>query len=45
LLERRLAAGELALHATLAALDAAEVDIDPGLLVNVNTVDELRSLG
>jgi molybdopterin-guanine dinucleotide biosynthesis protein A len=45
LLERRLAAGEVALHATLAALDAAEVDNDPGLLVNVNTFDELRSLG
>lgn len=44
-LERRLAAGELSLHATLDELEAVEVDIAPGLLVNVNTADELRSLG
>lgn len=44
-LERRLAAGELSLHTTLDELEAVEVDIAPGLLVNVNTADELRSLG
>lgn len=44
-LERRLAAGELALRATLDELETVEIDIPPGLLVNVNTADELRSLG
>ena len=41
-LERRLAAGELTLRAALDELDTAEVHISPELLVNVNTVDELR---
>ena len=45
LLERRLAAGELALHGALHELDAAEVETESALLVNVNTTDELRSLG
>jgi molybdopterin-guanine dinucleotide biosynthesis protein A len=45
LLERRLAAGELALHAALRELDAVEVETESALLVNVNTADELRSLG
>jgi molybdopterin-guanine dinucleotide biosynthesis protein A len=44
-LERRLLAGELALHEALVELGAAEVDIDPQALVNVNTTDELRGLG
>ena len=45
LLERRFAAGELALHAALRELGASEVTTEPALLVNVNTADELRSLG
>ena len=45
LLERRLAAGELALHEMLDELETVEVDVAPELLVNVNTADELRSLG
>jgi len=45
LLERRLAAGELALHEALRELAAVEVDTESALLVNVNTADELRSLG
>ena len=44
-LERRLATGELALHATQNELETVEVDIAPELLVNVNTADELRGLG
>jgi molybdopterin-guanine dinucleotide biosynthesis protein A len=45
LLERRLAAGELALHETLTELDATVLDIEPEFLVNVNTADELSNLG
>jgi molybdopterin-guanine dinucleotide biosynthesis protein A len=45
LLERRLATGELALHAMLDELETVEVDVATALLVNVNTADELRSLG
>ena len=44
-LERRLLAGELALHEALDELGAVQVDIDARLLVNVNTADELRRLG
>jgi molybdopterin-guanine dinucleotide biosynthesis protein A len=44
-LERRLAAGELALHAALDELETVTVDIAPEFLVNVNSADELRSLG
>jgi molybdopterin-guanine dinucleotide biosynthesis protein A len=44
-LERRLAAGELALHEALAELDTARLELDPALLVNVNTPDDLRRLG
>ena len=44
-IERRLATGELAPHATQDELETVEVDIAPDLLVNVNTTDELRSLG
>jgi molybdopterin-guanine dinucleotide biosynthesis protein A len=45
LLERRLADRELALHAALRELGAVEVQTEAALLVNVNTADELRSLG
>jgi molybdopterin-guanine dinucleotide biosynthesis protein A len=44
-LERALAAGELSLRAALSSVDHAVVDADPALLVNVNTPDDLRSLG
>lgn len=44
-LERRLAAEELCLKGALHELETAVVELDPALLVNVNTPDELRSLG
>jgi molybdopterin-guanine dinucleotide biosynthesis protein A len=44
-LERRLAAGRLALHEVLDELDTARVEVDARLLANVNTPDELRRLG
>jgi len=40
-LERRLAAGELALRAALDELDARVVRLEPAVLVNVNTPDDL----
>lgn len=43
-LERRLAAGELALRDALGELDARTVMIDPALLANVNTPDDLARL-
>jgi molybdenum cofactor guanylyltransferase len=43
-LERRLAARELALHRALDELDARVVRIDPALLLNVNTPDDLARL-
>lgn len=43
-LERRLEAGELALRDALGELDARVVMIDPDLLVNVNTPDDLTRL-
>jgi molybdenum cofactor guanylyltransferase len=43
-LERRLAAGELALRAAVAELGATTVELDAGLLVNVNTPADLRAL-
>jgi molybdopterin-guanine dinucleotide biosynthesis protein A len=43
-LERRLAAGELALRDALAELDAVTVELDPAQLVNVNAPDELAAL-
>jgi len=43
-LERRLAAGELALRGALAELDARVVQVDPVLLSNANTEQELRLL-
>ena len=43
-LERRLAAGELALRDAVSELDVAEVELDERRLVNVNTTDELAAL-
>jgi molybdopterin-guanine dinucleotide biosynthesis protein A len=43
-LERRLAAGELALRDALLELETAYVDVDPSLLVNVNAPAELAAL-
>lgn len=43
-LERRLAAGELALHEALDHLRVGIVRIDPSELVNVNTPDDLARL-
>lgn len=40
-LERRLADGRLTLRDAVAALDAAVLDIDPSLLVNVNRPEDL----
>jgi molybdopterin-guanine dinucleotide biosynthesis protein A len=37
--------GGLAIHRAIAGLDVAVVDVDPHLLVNVNTPDELTALG
>jgi molybdopterin-guanine dinucleotide biosynthesis protein A len=36
--------GGLAIHRAIAELDVAVLDVDPGLLVNVNTPDELAAL-
>jgi len=44
-LERRLAAGELVLRGALGELDARVVEIQPELLRDADTRDELRSLG
>jgi molybdopterin-guanine dinucleotide biosynthesis protein A len=44
LLERRLAAGELALRDALPELDAVMVEVEPRLLVNVNAPEELAAL-
>jgi molybdopterin-guanine dinucleotide biosynthesis protein A len=41
-LERRIAAGELALHRALAELETAVVAVDPALLVNVNEPGDLE---
>ena len=43
-LERRLAAGELALHRALDELETRIVRIDPAQLANVNTPDDLARL-
>jgi molybdopterin-guanine dinucleotide biosynthesis protein A len=43
-LERSLAAGRLALRDAIAGLDVAVVELDAGLLVNVNTPDDVRRL-
>jgi molybdopterin-guanine dinucleotide biosynthesis protein A len=43
-LERGLAEGRLRLRDLLGELDTAVVELDPALLVNVNTADDLRRL-
>jgi len=43
-LERRLSRGELTLAAALDELETATVELDPALLANVNTPDELEAL-
>jgi molybdenum cofactor guanylyltransferase len=43
-LERRLAAGELALRDALGELDAFTLELDPALLVNINAPEELAAL-
>ena len=45
LLEARLAAGELKLRDAIVELDSAVVQIDPELLANVNTPEDLARLG
>jgi molybdopterin-guanine dinucleotide biosynthesis protein A len=45
ILERRLREGRLALHEALDELQALRLEVDDGLLTNVNTPDELRRLG
>ena len=44
-LERGLAEGRLTIRDALAGLDTAVVELDPALLINVNTADDLRRLG
>jgi molybdopterin-guanine dinucleotide biosynthesis protein A len=44
-LERRLESADLSLHGALGSLDATFVEVDPELLVNVNTPGDLRDLG
>ncbi len=44
-LERRLRDRQLRLRDALEELDVRRVELDPALLVNVNTPDELRRLG
>ena len=44
-LERRLAGERLALHEALDELETRRVELDPALLANVNTPDDLRRLG
>jgi molybdenum cofactor guanylyltransferase len=43
-LERALAAGSLALRNAIAELDVAHVELDPALLLNVNSPDDLVRL-
>jgi molybdenum cofactor guanylyltransferase len=45
ILEQRLESGDLSLRSALPSLDAVVVELDPALLVNVNTPDDLRDLG
>jgi molybdopterin-guanine dinucleotide biosynthesis protein A len=40
-LERALSAGRLSLRDALAGLDTLVVDVDPDLLLNINTPDDL----
>jgi molybdopterin-guanine dinucleotide biosynthesis protein A len=43
-LERRLSSGELALRDAIAELDVVTLELDPGLLVNINAPEELAAL-
>ena len=43
-LERALLAGRLAVREAIAGLDVAVVDLEPRLLTNVNTADDVRRL-
>jgi molybdopterin-guanine dinucleotide biosynthesis protein A len=43
-LEAALAAGRLSLWSAISELDVARVDIDPALLININTADDLARL-
>ena len=43
-LERALLAGHLAVREAIAGLDVAVVDLEPRLLTNVNTADDVRRL-
>ncbi len=43
-LEQALAAGRLGLRAALAGLDVAVVELDAGVLANVNTPDDVQRL-
>ena len=43
-LERRLAENRLALRGALAELETRQVELDPALLANVNTAEDLRRL-
>jgi molybdopterin-guanine dinucleotide biosynthesis protein A len=43
-LERRIAAGDLALHRALAELTTRDIVLNPDLLRNVNTPDDLEAL-
>jgi molybdopterin-guanine dinucleotide biosynthesis protein A len=43
-LERRLAAGSLAVRDALSELETSEIHVDPALLANVNTPEELYEL-
>jgi molybdopterin-guanine dinucleotide biosynthesis protein A len=40
-----LEAGLRAVHGVFGQLDIVEIDVDPGVLLNVNTPDDLRSVG
>jgi molybdopterin-guanine dinucleotide biosynthesis protein A len=44
-LEHALAEGRLAIRDALTGLDVAVVELDPAMLINVNTADDLRRLG
>jgi len=44
LLEQRLAGGPLALHRTYADLDVVQVEVDPALVADVDTPDDLARL-
>jgi molybdenum cofactor guanylyltransferase len=43
-LETALAAGRLSLWSAISELDVKRIDVDPALLINVNTADDLARL-